>query len=60
MTPDACRAASDPESVVHTSYVALVHARCPSAYSYAYDDDAGLHACPAATRFEVTFCPPSS
>ena len=57
MTPDACRAASDPESVVHTSYVALVHARCPSAYSYAYDDAAGLHTCPATTMFEVTFCP---
>ncbi|MCE9577674.1 MAG: thaumatin family protein [Deltaproteobacteria bacterium] len=57
MTPDACRAAGDPASVVHTSYVALVHARCPSAYSYSYDDEAGLHACPSATRFEVTFCP---
>jgi hypothetical protein len=57
MTPDACRAAADPASVVHTSYVALVHARCPSAYSYAYDDAGGLHACPAATLFEVTFCP---
>jgi hypothetical protein len=57
MTPDACRAAADPVSVVHTDYVALVHARCPTAYSYAYDDLAGLHACPADTRFLVTFCP---
>jgi hypothetical protein len=23
-----------------------VHANCPSAYSYAYDDAAGLHNCP--------------
>ena len=57
MTPDACRASADPASVVHAAYVALIHERCPSAYSYAYDDDAGLHACPAATQFEVTFCP---
>ena len=57
MTPDACRASSDPESVTHTSYVALIHQRCPSAYSYAYDDAGGLHDCPASTLFEVTFCP---
>jgi len=57
MSPDACRDESDPLSVTHTAYVALVHARCPSAYSYAYDDGGGLHACPAATKFEVTFCP---
>jgi Thaumatin family len=55
--PDACRAASDPLSVVHTSYVGLIHARCPSAYSYSYDDAQGLHACPSTTGFEVTFCP---
>jgi hypothetical protein len=57
MTPDACRAASDPLSVVHTDYVALIHGRCPTAYSYSYDDAAGLHACPAAAGFEVVFCP---
>jgi Thaumatin family len=57
MTPDACRNAIDPMSVVHTAYVAAVHARCPSAYSYAYDDGAGLHDCPADTRFVVVFCP---
>ncbi len=55
--PDACRATSDPMSVEHTSYVALIHTMCPSAYSYSYDDAMGLHACPADTAFEVIFCP---
>lgn len=57
MTPEACRAPSDPRSVVHTDYVAAMHAMCPSAYAYSYDDANGLHACPADTKFEVTFCP---
>jgi hypothetical protein len=57
MTPDACRDAADPVSVVHTQYVAAVHAMCPSAYSFAYDDAAGLHNCPSDTGFEVVFCP---
>ena len=57
MTPDTCRAPGDPLSVTHTSYVSLLHTRCPSAYSYAYDDEAGLHACPSTTAFEVVFCP---
>ena len=56
MTPEACRNAADPLSVVHTSYVAAVHAGCPTAYSYSYDDAAGLHACPSSTAFAVTFC----
>jgi hypothetical protein len=57
MTSDACRAASDPLSVVHTDYVSAIHAMCPSAYAYSYDDVNGLHACPSSTSFEVTFCP---
>jgi hypothetical protein len=57
MTSEACRAAGDPRSVVHTDYVAALHAMCPSAYAYAYDDANGLHACPSDTSFEVTFCP---
>jgi hypothetical protein len=56
VTPEACRDPADPLSVVHTDYVALVHARCPTAYSYSYDDAAGLHACPASTGFAVVFC----
>jgi hypothetical protein len=55
--PDACRAAGDPLSVVHTDYVQLVHSRCPSAYAYSYDDAAGLHVCPSSTIFEIVFCP---
>ena len=57
ISPDACRDARDPRSVVHTDFVAVVHARCPTAYSYSYDDAAGLHACPADMKFEVVFCP---
>ena len=57
MTSEACRAPGDPLSVVHTDYVAALHAMCPSAYAYSYDDANGLHACPADTSFEVTFCP---
>ena len=55
-SPEACRDASDPLSVVHTDYVALIHERCPTAYAYSYDDAAGLHQCPARTGFEVRFC----
>jgi hypothetical protein len=57
MTAAACRSTTDPLSVTHTDYVQLIHARCPTAYAYAYDDDAGLHACPADTGFRVVFCP---
>lgn len=57
MTPEACSNGADPVSVVHTQYVAKMHAMCPTAYSYSYDDAAGLHACPSETGFEVTFCP---
>jgi hypothetical protein len=57
ISPDQCRDTGDPVSVNHTDYVAAIHSLCPSAYSYSYDDVMGLHACPAKTRFEVTFCP---
>jgi hypothetical protein len=43
--------------VINTQYVNLIHQSCPSAYSYAYDDMAGLHNCPTDTNFQVTFCP---
>lgn len=43
-TSEACRAAGDPRSVVHTSYVAALRAMCPSAYAFSYDDANGLHA----------------
>ncbi|WP_437626140.1 RICIN domain-containing protein [Sorangium sp. So ce1151] len=57
MTSDACRNTADPRSVEHTDYVLRMHEMCPTAYSYAYDDAAGLHACSSETSFEVTFCP---
>ncbi|WP_437336244.1 RICIN domain-containing protein [Sorangium sp. So ce394] len=57
MTSDACRNTADPRSVEHTDYVIRMHQMCPTAYSYAYDDAAGLHACSSETSFEVTFCP---
>ena len=57
MTSAACSNAGDPLSVVHTDYVAAMRSMCPSAYSYAYDDAAGLHACSSQTGFEVIFCP---
>jgi hypothetical protein len=57
MSPDSCRNPSDPVSVVHTQYVKAMGAMCPTAYSYSYDDAAGLHNCPSVTSFEVVFCP---
>jgi hypothetical protein len=51
--PEQCRTGP----VVNTQYVHLVHRNCPSAYSYAYDDDAGLHYCQGGVNFAVTFCP---
>lgn len=43
--------------VASSTYVTRMHQMCPSVYSYAYDDAAGLHTCPAQTQFEVVFCP---
>jgi hypothetical protein len=57
MTPEACSDPKDPLSVVHTDYLGVMRAMCPTAYGYAYDDAAGLHACPSDTGFDVTFCP---
>lgn len=45
--------------VIQTAFVQSVHQNCPSAYSYAYDDAAGLHNCPGETSFDVTLCPNS-
>ncbi len=57
MTSAACSNGADPLGVVRTRYVAAMREMCPSAYSYAYDDAAGLHACSSQTQFEVVFCP---
>jgi len=51
--PEECRAGL----VVRTKYVDLVHRTCPTAYSYSYDDEAGLHNCPNGINFHVTICP---
>ena len=53
VSPQQCRNGI----VIQTKYVALIHRDCPTAYSYAYDDDAGLHNCPNNANFKVTFCP---
>jgi len=50
--PEECRGGP----VIHTQYVQLIHRDCPTAYSYAYDDEAGLHNCPNDVSFRVTFC----
>jgi len=52
VSPEQCRN----NIVVNTQYVKLVHRDCPTAYSYSYDDEAGLHNCPNNVDFEVTFC----
>ena len=51
--PLTCRAGP----VVGSQYVNLIHQVCPTAYSYSYDDEAGLHNCPGETSFDVTICP---
>jgi Thaumatin family len=43
--------------VVQTNFVQTVRQACPTAYSYAYDDEAGLHSCSTPTSFDVTLCP---
>ena len=53
VTPDECRKGI----VVRTHYVDVVHRECPTAYSYSYDDEGGLHSCPKGTSFKVTLCP---
>jgi hypothetical protein len=52
VTPSQCKAGP----IEQTKYVQLVHAQCPSAYSYSYDDSAGSHDCAPGTSFSVTFC----
>lgn len=42
--------------VTKTKYVNLIHRDCPTAYSYAYDDHAGLHNCPNPTNFKINIC----
>ena len=53
ISPQTCRSGI----VESTNYVRMIHSVCPTAYSYAYDDKAGLHNCPGGTSFDVTLCP---
>ena len=53
ISPNECRS----NIVVQTKYVNLVRNKCPSAYSYSYDDLGGSHDCPPGTSFDVVFCP---
>lgn len=52
ISADQCRGGI----VVQTKYVNLIHQSCPTAYSFAYDDEAGLHSCPNPTDFVVNVC----
>jgi hypothetical protein len=56
-TPPISSEACSGGPVASSAYVTRMHQMCPSVYSYAYDDAAGLHTCPAQTKFEVVFCP---
>ncbi len=49
ISPQQCR--SGP--VINTQYVQSIHRNCPTAYSYAYDDEAGLHNCPGIYFFSI-------
>jgi hypothetical protein len=53
VTPEQCSRGP----VVQTNFVQTVRRACPTAYSYAYDDQAGLHSCSTPMSFDVTLCP---
>jgi hypothetical protein len=42
------------------SYVTNIHNSCPNQYSYAYDDNVGLHTCATGANYTITFCPNGS
>ncbi|XP_031635150.1 glucan endo-1,3-beta-glucosidase-like [Contarinia nasturtii] len=51
VTAEECRSGI----VEETNYVQLVHRDCPTAYSFSYDDEGGLHNCPSDTSFSVVY-----
>lgn len=55
-TPPISPAQCTAGEVTKTQYVNLIHRDCPTAYSYAYDDQAGLHNCPNPTDFTINIC----
>jgi len=53
-TPGVCNAGP----VVDSHYLQEVHAMCPEAYGYAYDDVRATIACDSDTEYKLTyFCP---
>ncbi|KAL8122211.1 thaumatin-like protein 1 [Apium graveolens] len=46
-----------PETCTPTSYSEFFKAKCPQAYSYAYDDKTSTFTCPTGANYVVTFCP---
>ncbi|XP_061368970.1 thaumatin-like protein [Gastrolobium bilobum] len=48
---------ADPTNCKPTVFARLFKTICPQAYSYAYDDSAGLKTC-NASQYVLTFCPP--
>jgi len=52
ISPNDCR--NGP--VVNTSYIKLVNKKCPTVYSYSYDDSRGLHTCSGDTNMILTYC----
>ncbi|KAH7445326.1 hypothetical protein KP509_01G002400 [Ceratopteris richardii] len=51
---------SNPNTCNATSYSKAFKSRCPTAYTYAYDDATSLFTCASASAYTITFCPPSS
>ncbi|XP_057432158.1 thaumatin-like protein [Lotus japonicus] len=49
---------ANPKTCKPTVFSRLFKTVCPHAYSYPYDDAAGLKTCNKASRYVITFCPP--
>lgn len=49
---------ASPKSCKPSAFARLFKTVCPQAYSYAYDDSAGLKTC-KAPGYVITFCPPN-
>ncbi|CAH9105810.1 unnamed protein product [Cuscuta europaea] len=60
-TPEYCCSEdhATPETCPPSNYSANFKSACPSAYSYAYDDQTSTFTC-AAADYVITFCPASS
>ncbi|CAH2067338.1 unnamed protein product [Thlaspi arvense] len=49
---------STPETCSPTNFSMIFKKACPSAYSYAYDDETSTFTC-AGANYSITFCPSS-